>query len=188
MDTTKNKHIIEGIITGDHQIIKSFYKRNLPIVQKLIFMYNGTIEDVEDIFQESMILLYHKLRYKNLDPFKATINTYFIGICRNLWRNQVRKTKHMERLDFAGNCIKETTDSIEDIITKADQQDLFHKHFNRLNSSKKNMLVMVFEGKSTKDIAYITGYSQGYTRKKRALSKKSLMQLVFQDPLFSELL
>ncbi|WP_299224194.1 sigma-70 family RNA polymerase sigma factor [uncultured Aquimarina sp.] len=187
MSTIKNRPITEGIINGNHQVLKSFYKKNLPIVRRFILQYYGCTEDVEDIFQEAMILLYHQLRYKNLELPKASIHSYFIGICKNLWRNQLRKTKPLEHLELIENYIQDNLDSIDDIITRNDQRNLLHKHFSRLTDSNKEMLTMVFDGKSNKDIARITGCSEGYTRKKRTLSRKSLMELIFQDPLFPEL-
>lgn len=178
---------MSSIAAGDHQVIKSFYKKNLPAVRKLILKYYGTTEDVEDIFQEAMILLYNQLRYKNLELPYASIHTYFIGICKNLWRNQLRKVKPLEHLELIENCTKDETEPIDAIITRNDQQDLLYKHFNALSATSKKVLTLVFEGKSTKDIANITGYSEGYTRKKRTTSKKSLLELIFKDPLFSEL-
>lgn len=187
MSTTKNQEIMSSIAAGDHQVIKSFYKKNLPAVRKLILKYYGTTEDVEDIFQEAMILLYHQLRYKNLELPKASVHTYFIGICKNLWRSQLRKSKPLEHLELIENYTKDNTEGIEETIIKTDKQELLRKNLDKLSNSSKKVLTLVLEGKSTKDIAHITGYSEGYTRKKRATSKKSLLELIFKDPLFSEL-
>ena len=184
---TKNKDIMKGIIDGDHQVLTSFYNRNLPVIQRMVFKYHGSMEDVEDIFQEAMIVLYHQLRYTKLEFPKASIHSYFIGVCKNIWRSQQRKRRPLEHLELIEHQTKDTTASIEDQITKNDQKRLLYKHVNGLTNSHKDVLLLIFEGKSTKDIARITGCTEGYTRKKRALSRKSLLQNIFRDPLFLEL-
>lgn len=187
MERTKNQKIIEGIVDGNHQILKSFYKKNLPIIKRLVMKRYGTNEDVEDIFQDAMILLYHQLRYKNLNLPNVSVHTYFIGICKNLWRNQFRKIKSLEHLELIEKHTTDYSESIDDLIVKNEKKQLLNKHFNKLPTSSKNILTLILEGRSTKDIALITGYSEGYTRKKRSISKNSLLQLICKDPLFFEL-
>ncbi|WP_159092107.1 RNA polymerase sigma factor [Aquimarina sp. Aq107] len=187
MNTTKNQQIIDGIIAGDSMILKSFYKKNLPPVRKLIRQYQGTAEDVEDIFQEALVLLYHKLRSGNIELPISSIETYFIGICKNLWRNKLRKQRRIEHQEINEKNLADTSDSILIGITKEHQLDIFHKHLNNLSNSSKNVLNLFFEGKSMKDIASSTGYTEGYTRKKKCIIKERLYKMVQNDPVYKEL-
>lgn len=187
MNTTKNKKIIAGIIQGDHQILKSFYKKNLPLVRSLILKYNGTAEDVEDIFQEALVLLYHQLRAGDLELHKS-IHIYFIGICKNMWRNQLRKKQLLAYNEQLMEQTLDPSDSVLETINKEDQQKVFQKHFTRLTDTNKNVLGSYLEGKSMKDIAANNGYTEGYARKKKYMIKERLQKMVQSDPVYSELI
>ncbi|WP_299243564.1 sigma-70 family RNA polymerase sigma factor [uncultured Aquimarina sp.] len=186
MNITKNQHIIDGIIAGDNSVLKSFYKRNLPPVRRLILKYNGITEDVEDIFQEALVLLYHKLRSGDLELHKS-IHIYFIGICKNMWRNQLRKQRISEYYQLCEKSTPDPSDSIIDTLTKKHQQNVFNKHFDTLSNTNKSILRLFFEEKSNRDIANITGCSEGYTRKKKCIIKERLHKMVQSDPIYGEL-
>ncbi|WP_299900110.1 sigma-70 family RNA polymerase sigma factor [uncultured Aquimarina sp.] len=187
MNSTTNKHIIAGIISGDHLVLKSFYKKDLPAVKKYILRYQGTIEDVEDIFQEAMVLLYHKARSGSLASLESSIHTYFIGICKNKWRNQWRRQHILAFQELHENYTLDPSESVIEQITRADEQDLFYKHFTRLSSQSKQLLQLFFEGKSMKEIASRFGLSEGYTRKKKHIHKERLTQMIQNDPVYVEL-
>ncbi|WP_299190293.1 sigma-70 family RNA polymerase sigma factor [uncultured Aquimarina sp.] len=146
------------------QCYNHFIKK-LPPVRKLIRQYQDT---VEDIFQEALVLLYHKLRSGDIELPISSIETYFIGICKNMWRNKLRKQRRIEHQEINEKNLVDTSDSILTGITKEHQLDLFQKHLNNLSNSSKNVLNLFFEGKSMKDIASSAGYTEGHTRKKTA--------------------
>ena len=185
--STKNQKIINGIKCGDSEILKSFYKKNLPIVTKYIRKYKGTTEDVEDIFQDALVLLYHKAHSGALESIQCSVHTYFIGICKNKWRNQWRKQRILEYQELLENQALDSSDTVIDILTKVDQQELFSKHFTKLSTSSKQLLRLFFEGKSMKEIAHSIGLTEGYIRKKKHINKERLTQMIQSDPTYMEL-
>ncbi|MHA7056795.1 RNA polymerase sigma factor [Aquimarina sp. M1] len=185
MKTKKNQEVIDGIITGDYAILKAFYKRNLPFVRKYIVQNGGAGEDIEDIFQDSLILVYNKLRSGSLQ-IDLSIHSYFIGVCKNKWRNQQRRQYKVLYDDSLIVKKEDDTQSVIDTITEEDQAALFYKHLHNLNNKNRNILQLFFEGKSMREISTITGYSEGYTRKKKCISKNKLIQMILQDPEYKE--
>lgn len=47
--------------------------------------------DCEDIFQDSLMVLYLKIGTGELDNIKSSLYTFFVGICRNKAREYIRK-------------------------------------------------------------------------------------------------
>ncbi|MHA7058271.1 RNA polymerase sigma factor [Aquimarina sp. M1] len=186
MNSIKNQQIIDGIITGDRVILKSFYKKNLPVVKKLILQYRGTTEDVEDIFQEALVVLYHKLRSGSLE-INSSIHNYFIEICKNKWRNQLRKQSRIYYDDLLIDQVQDYTGSIINALIQKDKEQLYHKHLSNLKDHHKNILQLFFEKKSMKEIANITGYTEGYARKKKFQVKEHLLRMMKNDLLYREL-
>ncbi|WP_299243806.1 sigma-70 family RNA polymerase sigma factor [uncultured Aquimarina sp.] len=186
MNTTKNKQIIEGIIAGDSIVLKSFYKKNLPPVRRLILKYSGTTEDVEDIFQEALVLLYHQLRASDFE-IHTSIHAYFMGICKNMWRNQIRKKQLLTYNEQLMENALDPSDSVLETINKEEQQKVYQKHFIRLTDRNKNVLGSYLEGKSMKDIATSNGYTEGYARKKKCMIKERLLRMIQSDQVYQEL-
>ena len=187
MNSAKNQTIIQGIKDGDYHILKAFYKKNLPHVSKYILKHQGRAEDVEDIFQDALVVLYHKLRAGKLET-KVMIHTYFAGICKNMWRNQLRKQQLLAYQNWLVDTLESSDGSIIDILTQENQQALYHKYHSQLNPSSSQLLRLFFEGKNMKMIANQMGYTEGYTRKKKYKIKEKLSTMIQNDPVYKELM
>ena len=178
--------IITGIIDGDQRILTCFYRENIRYIQGYILRNYGYSEDVEDIFQDALVVLYQKLKTGILE-IRVSIRTYFYGICKNLWRNRLRKKKNL-LLDDREYCFnEETNDSVINTIENQEREHLYRKHFLKLNTTNRKILGLFFEGKTMREIAKITGYSEDYVRKKKYEAKKKLLRMIEKDPMYNEL-
>lgn len=186
MNSTKNRQIIDGIITGDQKILMSFYKKNFHYVKKHILQNKGTIEDAQDVFQDALLLIYRKLRSGEIE-IQSSIHSYFIGICNNLWRNQLRKQQILGYKEILVEKIEDQTVSVIDTMSQEDQQNIYQKHKTKLCTNSRQLLGLFFEGKSMRNIAGITGYTEGYARKKKCIVKEKLIQMIQKDPVYQEL-
>ncbi|TSE07884.1 RNA polymerase sigma factor [Aquimarina algiphila] len=187
MKSQRDDKILEGIISGNPFVIKSFYQENLSCIRKHIMTHYGNEEDVKDIFQDAMIIIYQK-SVLNLLHFNSSLEAYFYGICKNLWRNRLRR-KHKIIHDTA--LLEDLLDRLyvsdPQNIEGKDRKDIYQKYFLKLNDSKRQLLHLSLEGKSTKEISKITGYTENYAKKKKCTSKKDLMKMIQKDPIYKEL-
>ncbi len=181
-----NTIIITGVTQGDEKILKHFYKETMVYIRGYIIRNSGNTQDVEDVFQDAMIVLYLKLR-SGLVELKSPIKTYFYGICKNIWRNRLRKQKKLLLTDSVHLFEKEVDTSFLIDIETNEREQLYRKHFQNLSLDNKKVLTLYFKGKSMKEISEITGYTEGYARKKKFEAKKSLLSMVEQDPLYEEI-
>lgn len=182
----KDQVIIDGIITGDERILTSFYKENIRYIQGYILRNNGNPEDVEDVFQDALVVLYQKLK-SGLLELKVPVKTYFYGICKNVWRNRLRKKKKSFMKDRENHLEAGIDAPIEIDIENQEREHLYRKHFQRLSTDNKKILSLFFEGMSMLEISKIIGYSEGYTRKKKFQAKKQLLEMIEKDPIYKEL-
>ncbi len=178
--------IIAGIIDGDDKILTCFYKENIRYIQGYILRNNGNLEDVEDVFQDALVVLYQKLR-SGLLELRVPIKTYFYGICKNLWRNRLKKKKKLVIDDGWYRFEERTNNALIADIENQEREHLYRKHFQKLSIENKKLLSLFFEGKSMKEISKIIGYSEGYTRKKKFEAKKKLLNMIEKDPVYNEL-
>ena len=177
----ENKNIIEGIKRGDKNILTDFYIQNIQNVQSYVIKNNGCKEDVEDVFQDALVLIYQKLKTGSLEV-NHSIHAYFYGVCKNIWRNRLRSKK---KLLYRDNLTQETKcndDCIIENIERLEQQvQLYLECFSRLSNSYKKILNLYFKGLNMKEIASLMGYSEGYARKKKFEAKKRLLEMVEQN-------
>ncbi|HYG50176.1 MAG TPA: sigma-70 family RNA polymerase sigma factor [Flavobacteriales bacterium] len=93
---------------GNEFLYRKIYKENFQLVLKLVLSNHGDEEDARDIYQETFIVFYEKLKQ---DDFKLTcaIPTYLYSVARNLWYKRLRKLQYDGVLK-----LKETMDA-EDV-------------------------------------------------------------------------
>lgn len=182
MNNFEERRIINGIKKGDQLVLKHFYKEHFFRIEKLVFDNSGSAEDAQDVFQDALLIMYQKLQ-ANEFGFSSSIETYFYGICKNMWRNTLRKKL---KTSCCGN-IKDKDFDITNLIEYNEREHIYRKHFLNLNCKCQQILTMFFEGKSMNQIAMLTNYSEGYVRKKKFNCKKSLMVMIEKDPSYAEL-
>jgi RNA polymerase sigma factor (sigma-70 family) len=81
---------IEGLRSGNSQVLSALYKKHYPSVLKLIVTNSGSEEQARDIYQEAVIALYEHAQ----DPgFTLTckLQTYLYSVARRLWLKQLNR-------------------------------------------------------------------------------------------------
>ena len=186
MSNTEERKILEGIVAGDKVVLTKFYKKNLPYIRHYILQNSGNKEDVEDVFQDAMVFIYQKLKAESLG-LNASLNTYFYGVCKNIWRNRLRKNKKLVITEDIQEDTEISTPKVIEDIEQKEREHIYRKHFLNLSGTCREVLNLLFQGNSMREIALITGYSEGYTRKKKFECKRYLIEMIEKDPMYQEL-
>lgn len=182
----KDQVITTGILSGNKRIINYFYEENIRYIRGYIQGNCGNTEDVEDVFQDALVVLYEKLQSGNLE-LRVPLKTYFYGICKNVWRNRLRKTERLIIDDEYYRLEQRTYDNHAIHIENQEREYLYKKHFDKLSAENQNLLYLFFEGRSMREISEIMGHTEGYTRKKKFDAKKRLLAMIEKDPMYNEL-
>ncbi len=181
-----DREILQGIAENNREIIKTFYRDNLRYIRKYIIQNSGTKEDVEDVFQDAMIVLFQKLKSDSV-ILNAGLNTYFFGICKNIWMKRLRRKNKVLVHGGSFENEKQLSETIIDDMDQKERKNLYRNYFLRLSESCQELLTMVFKGKSMREIGELTGYTEQYARKKKFECKKNLLECIEKDPLYDEL-
>ena len=85
-----DQRIIELIRTGrDHEAFKALYA-HLPKVEHLVRQNSGRSGDAKDIFQDALIIFHRRVRTEGF-TLSSSIGTFLFAVCRNLWREELRR-------------------------------------------------------------------------------------------------
>ncbi|MDY8137237.1 sigma-70 family RNA polymerase sigma factor [Aquimarina sp. 2201CG5-10] len=186
MSRMNEEEIKNRIVSGDEIILKSFYHQHFSYIKSYISKQGGSKEDAEDIFQDALLLVYLKLR-SNQDVINISVAAYFKGICKNLWRNHVRNERKWAMADILTDDFEDDQISITEEILNKNRKNLFNTYFSTLHGKTKQLWKLIFEEKSSKEIALETGYTEKYVRKKKHDTKKQLIHKISKDPIYQEL-
>ena len=82
--------LFKGIVEQRQDVLNHLYKSLFPIVKKLIFKQGGDYDTANDIFQETIILLYRKAKAGKLSE-KMMVESYIVGMCKIIWLQHYEK-------------------------------------------------------------------------------------------------
>lgn len=179
----QDKNIIEGIKNQDDKTLNWLYDNYLQTVRNYVMKNSGTSEDVSDVFQDSIIILYSNITSADFE-LTSDLKGYFFGIARNVWSGMLKKKRKTTSLDFNfpdEPALEETEDLMfERIVSRA---------FNKLKPDNQLILTLYAEGFSYEEIALKMNLrNEVYARRKKYLSKEALMELVRADAEYQEYL
>ena len=169
--------IIEGVRKQDDKILNWLYDNYLKTAKKYVLDNSGSADDVSDVFQESIIVLYTQITEDKLN-LTTDLKGYFFGIVRNVWNAQLRK-------------MQKTTDLDVDISDEDDREEeknevfelVVARAFQKLKPEQQKILRLYSEGRSYEDIANEMGLiNEEYARRKKYLCKEALLDLMKEDP------
>ena len=89
--------IIEGVRLQDDSILNWLYDNYFSAVKNHVLQNSGSHDDVSDVFQDSIIVLYKQITEENLN-LTTDLKGYFFGIARNVWSAQLRKNQRTTEL------------------------------------------------------------------------------------------
>ncbi len=85
-----DQRIIDLIIGGkDHEAFKALYA-HLPKVEHLVRQNSGRSSDAKDVFQDALIIFHRRVRTGGF-VLTSGIGTFLFAVCRNLWREELRR-------------------------------------------------------------------------------------------------
>jgi RNA polymerase sigma factor (sigma-70 family) len=174
--------IIEGIRLQDDTILNWLYENYFAAVKNHVLRNSGSNEDVSDVFQDSIIVLYKQITEENL-KLTTDLKGYFFGIARNVWSAQLRKNQRNTEL------IEDVADEDSDEYADPLMERVVSKAFQKLKPDQQLVLSLFSDGHTYEEIAVKMNLkNEMYARRKKYLCKEALLDIVKEDPEYQEYL
>lgn len=134
--------LLEDLKTSCNYAFGELYEKHFTKVASFIQRNNGTVQDAEDIFQDTMLVLCKKLRQ---DQFKltASLRTYILAIAKNLWLKKLRATK--KEIEHQDQISQELYHDLTQFINE--EQTLWNKiafYFTQISEACARLLKDIF--------------------------------------------
>lgn len=172
-----DEEIVEGIRSQDKKSLNWLYDNYLQTVRHHVIMNSGSEDDVSDVFQESIIVLYRRITEGTLN-LSTDLKGFFFGIARNIWKAQLR---YKYRITYIESDIAEEPSG--DLFDDQVLERIVARAFGKLKQDAQTILRLYSEGLTFSEIASRMGLkSEAYARRKKYLSKEALISLIKKDP------
>jgi len=176
--------LIKGLKEQDSTSIKYIYREFFPLAKSIVERNSGNYQDAEDLFQDSMVVLYKRLTREEI-TLKCTLKTFFFGICKNLW---MQRLDRKWRLRFSENMAEEPVESYEitdrefneEILEK---KRLYLKHFFALPHRCQKILMLFLMEIPLKEMAgRLNLKNEEYAKSRKYQCKEILRKRIKNDP------
>lgn len=169
-----------ALVNNDARVINEIYKKCAGKVKSFILFNNGSADDAEDIFQESLVDVYNQAKYKNLE-LSCPFEPFLLLVCKRKWLNEIKKrsilpvTKSEDSLLHIG---EDTFEQAELLEKQQQQTEEFLKAFEKLGERCKEIITWSMKGEAQEKVAETLGVTYGYLRKKKSECMASLIKFV----------
>jgi len=182
----KNDIYIQAIQKNDRAEIKKMYLEMLPSIEALVTRNSGNAEDARDVLQDGLIIIFEKIARPDFE-LTSSFKTYLVAVCRFVWLKKLRK-KGAEPITTQVEMELKEDAQVERTLVEEERLKLFRQYFNQLGDECKKVLNLFFNGKSMREIAEATGYTENFAKTKKYQCKKKLFAQVQKDKKYKELI
>jgi RNA polymerase sigma factor (sigma-70 family) len=173
--------IISGIHNQDDKVLNCLYDNYFQSVKNHVLSNSGSDEDVSDVFQDTIIVLYNQIT-ENVLNLTTDLKGYFFGIARNVWSAQLRKKQKTTELEIDIADEEENEEQYDQLLER-----IISRVFQKLKPDQQMILSLFSEGLSYEEIAdKMDLKNEVYARRKKYLCKEALLELVKEDPEYQE--
>ncbi len=180
MDESTNVRYLKGIAENDYLVLQEIYKESLPEVVKYVKQNSGTLDDAKDVFQEGILAIYKKVVCNNL-VLTTPFHVFLFIVCKRMWLKKIKR-RSLKEVPFEHEEVFGFEDDYDEAFLKSRKWALFNKKFKQLAEECQKVLKMLFDKRSSKEIAEVMGYSEDYAKRKKYKCKISLAELIKSDP------
>ncbi len=122
-----DNEIILGIRNGSKTSLDRLYRAYFPMILQLVISNNGNEDDAKDIFQESVIVLYNKVKAGDFE-LNSKLKTYIYAVCRRLW---LKKLNHQSRFTNTAHVFED----IEEVELDVEAHETQNRQFQQMRSA-----------------------------------------------------
>lgn len=178
--THPDQRYLIALINNDASVINDIYKKCAGKVKSYILFNNGSIDDAEDIFQESLVDIYNQAKYKDLQ-LSCPFEPFLLMVCKRKWLNQIKKKSILPVTNSEDGLLhisEDTFKQAELLEEQNEQSEIFLKAFEKLGDRCKEIIKWSMTGEAQEKVAETLGVTYGYLRKKKSECMASLVKMV----------
>lgn len=167
------------LLLNDQRAYSSLMNKYLPHIQRFfIIQTKGNQAVSDDLTQETFIKAWQGLSsFKQISSFR----NWLLKIAFNTFVSYMRENKKEELFESIDDDIG-TYEIMDDEASRPESEDALHRAIYRLNLKERQCVTLFYlEEKKIKEIAKITGYSEGSIKVYLSRGRNNLEKILIKE-------
>jgi len=156
------------------------YKRIYTQVSSWMLNNKANVADVEDILQDSLIVLYNKVRKDDINKV-VNIEAYIFKVCKNLWLRRLQRSGKEINISELSTDIPESAKGLTTLEDDEQRKALFQLLSKLGQTCQEILKYFYYERISMKEIAIKMGYSGEQVAKNKKSNCLKEVRLILAD-------
>ncbi len=173
-------HILELIQRGDEEALVILHHAHRRAITGYILKNSGTDQDAQDVLQESLVILWERVRSGRFEQ-TAQLGTFLFGIAKNLWRRSLARSRRESPLDAESQVGDDALSALESMVGQ-EEKAMVAAAMEEIGETCRQLLLLYYwEELSMEQIAVRMGFANATTAKsKKYQCKKALERILSQ--------
>ena len=167
------------------QGIRIMYRLFFPMISNFILKNSGIKEDVEEVFQDGIFVVYSKCKKGDL-VLTSRLKTYLYSVCRNIWLKRLKQRKISTiSLQDQEDFIMVEASFFQKLELTEERQTMLELIKQLGEDCQKVLRYYYYERLKMKEIAQLMNFANDQVaRNKKAKCLKQLISIVNRSPFF----
>jgi RNA polymerase sigma factor (sigma-70 family) len=183
-----DEELLEGLRQRKSRNIEYMYREFSPLLRHFICRNSGNEQDMEDIFQDAITVLYVRSKSPSF-TLDCNLRTYFMSVCKNLWLQRLeRKYRLLYQAEYGVNEPSHTylTDDRDIQEERLEINRLFYKNLMKLPLDCRRLIELYCLKVPIQQIARMLNMKNTvYVRTRKYTCKNMLRKKIMNDPEFN---
>jgi RNA polymerase sigma factor (sigma-70 family) len=154
--------LVNEIKKGNEKALLTLYKQNLNAIKKFVLNNSGTLDEAEDVLQETLIAVWQNIAKPEF-LLNVKLSTYVFSIAKNQWYKQLKKKSRFKVVD-----VTETENLRASESPLLYDSKIVRDYVNKLDDTcKKLLMFFYFDGLDMNTIAEQMGFANSDTVKSK---------------------
>ncbi len=178
--------IIQGIRKQNEVVLKYLYDRYFNQVRAMVEQNNGMYKDAQEVFQDSIIIIYRKIKNENFE-LTSSFATYLYSVCWKIWMKELRDRNRENEVREEYQYLQENPEDVAVQYELHRRYKLYQEYFKKLNKECKKILKLYLKDTPEKKMAKKLGIENVENLKRRKqYCKKKLIELIKKDQRYND--
>jgi len=166
----KDQIYIRYLQENNSQGIQRIYEQYVKKIISLIKQNSGTEDDAYDIFQESLMDIYHIANERNFE-LTTTFGTFLTLVCKRKWLNVLKKKQKLQVTNSENDLLfieDQSSKDLEEMLLTVEKENKVMEILHGMGQSCQDIIKRCLIEKHQEKIAEAMGISYAYLRKKKS--------------------
>ena len=173
--------ILNMMKEGDDEALVILFRQNTKAIASYVLRNNGSEEDADDVLQESVIILWERVRGGRFEQ-SAKLSTYLYAVAKNIWsRKRMRKLRE-PATELENDIFNSGEQSQLDEMIDSERSRTIADAMKLLGEPCKTLLTLYYwEELPQEEIAKKMGFANAATVKSKKYTCKKMLEKILRD-------